>query len=37
MARIAGEVAKRFCSAMEETSRHSYLKEDATKGVKEAA
>jgi hypothetical protein len=37
MARIACEVAKRFCSAMEETSRYSYLKEDATKGVKEAA
>jgi hypothetical protein len=37
MARVAGEVAKRFCSAMEETSRYSYLKEDATKGVKEAA
>jgi hypothetical protein len=37
MARIAGEVAKRFCSAMEETSRYSCLNEDATKGVKEAA
>jgi hypothetical protein len=37
MARIAGEVAKRFCSAMEESSRYSYLKEDAKKGAKEAA
>jgi hypothetical protein len=37
MARIADEVAQRFCSAMEQTSRYSYLKEDATKGVKEAA
>jgi hypothetical protein len=37
MARVASEVAKRFCSAMEETSSDSYLKEDAAKGVKEAA
>jgi hypothetical protein len=37
MAKIAGEVARRFCSAMEEKSRDSCLKEDAEKGVKEAA
>jgi hypothetical protein len=37
MARIADEIAKRFCWAMDETSRCSSLKEEATKGVKEAA
>lgn len=33
MAKIAGEVARRFCSAMEEMSRDSCLKEYAEKGV----
>jgi hypothetical protein len=37
MARIAGEVARRFCAAMEKASTDRYLKVDATKGVKEAA
>lgn len=37
LVRIAEEVARRFCTAMEEVSQYSYLREDAQAGVKEAA
>jgi hypothetical protein len=37
LVRIADEVARRFCAAMEKATKYSHLKEDAEKGVKEAA
>jgi hypothetical protein len=37
LVRIADEVSRRFCEAMEEASKYNYLRADAQAGVKEAA